>query len=246
MPNKNFTTSRTVDDLYGHGTHVAGIAGALTNNGIGVAGLGFLASLMNGKVLGDTGLGYYSWVASGIIWATNGPDGIAGTPDDAKVINMSLGGTSYSLALEDAVNYAWGKGVVMTAAAGNSDTDLPFYPAYYINVIAVAATDENDNRAGFSNFGGWVDVSAPGVNIYSTMPNHRNRLRILNYGYLSGTSMSSPHVAGLAALVWKTQYGTDNSSVVRGRIEATVDTIITDEYIGKGRINAARAVGAIP
>src|SRR5450756_224616 len=99
---KNFTGKGTPDDRYGHGTHVAGIAAAITNNGIGVAGLGYNSSLMNGKVLSDTGSGYYSWIASGITWAAD---------NGAKVINMSLGGSAEDLTLASAVDYAWSKGV---------------------------------------------------------------------------------------------------------------------------------------
>ena len=227
---KNFTTRFRANDRNGHGTHVAGIAAAVTNNSKGVAGLGFNAALMNVKVLGDNGRGSYSWVANGIIWSAD---------NGAKVINMSLGGSSASQTLEEAINYAWSKGVVLVAAAGNDNTSAPLYPAFYQNVIAAAATDQNDVKASFSNFGDWVDVAAPGVDIISTYPRKGWKDR---YARMSGTSMSSPHVAGLAALVWETVYGADNLSV-RNRIESTVDPL-TDISIGKGRINAARAVGA--
>jgi thermitase len=227
---RNFTTSSTVNDRNGHGTHVAGIAAAVTNNARGVAGLGFNSVLMNGKVLGDDGSGTWSWVANGIIWAAD---------NGAQVINMSLGGTSHSATVENAVNYAWGRGAVLVAAAGNSNTDSLTYPAAYANVIAVGATDRNDARASFSNFGAWVDVAAPGVDILSTFPRLRRNDR---YRWMSGTSMSAPFVAGLAGLVWTTGWGTSNTAV-RDRIQATVDPIVTDQPIG-GRINAARAVGA--
>ncbi|HSW11032.1 MAG TPA: S8 family serine peptidase, partial [Bacillota bacterium] len=117
---RNFSTSTTVSDRNGHGTHVAGIAAAVTNNARGIAGLGFNAVLMNGKVLGDNGSGTWSSVANGIIWAAD---------NGAHVINMSLGGTSHSATVEDAVNYAWGRGVVLVAAAGNSNTSTLTYPA---------------------------------------------------------------------------------------------------------------------
>ncbi len=235
VANNNFTTSSTVDDLYGHGTHVAGIAAAITNNGVGVAGVGFNSSLMNVKVLDDTGSGYYSWIANGIIWAAN---------NGAKVINMSLGGTSSSTTLQNAVNYAWNKGCVLVAAAGNSNTSLPSYPAYYANCIAVAATDQNDAKASWSNYGSWVDIAAPGVNIFSTLPNHSNQIGILNYGSLSGTSMATPHVAGVAALVWATKYGTGNTNTaVRNKILTTADQAGTmwSKYRIK-RLNAYNAV----
>jgi thermitase len=230
--NINFSDSGTVDDVHGHGTHVAGIAAASTNNGIGVAGLGYAATIMNVKVMGDTGSGAYSWIASGIVWAAD---------NGAEVINMSLGGSSASQVLEDAVHYAWSKGVVVVAAAGNSGSDSPLYPAYYANCIAVAATDPNDARASWSNYGDWVDVGAPGVNIYSTIRNNA-------YGYMNGTSMATPHVAGLAALVFTTVSDVNGNGFlndeVRSRIESTCDDIGVSG-IGYGRINAARAVGDV-
>ena len=233
--NKNFTDSSTVDDLYGHGTHVAGIAAAETNNTEGVAGVGYNSSLLNVKVLNDQAVGYYSWIANGIVWAAD---------NGAKVINMSLGGTRKSSTLEDAVNYAWSKGVVLAAAAGNSGNPSPTYPAKYENCIAVAATDSNDQKAGFSSYGSWVDVAAPGLDIFSTFPNHDYAIgKSLDYDFGSGTSMSTPFVSGLAALVWATEYGNSNSAV-RDRIEATCDAIPgTGEYWIHGRINACKAVG---
>jgi thermitase len=231
--NINFSNSATVDDVYGHGTHVAGIAAAMTDNAIGVAGLGYTATIMNVKVLSDVGAGAYSWIASGIIWATD---------NGADVINMSLGGPSDSSALEDAINYAWSKGVVVVAAAGNNGDSTPMYPAYYTNCMAVAATDSLDRLAGWSNYGDWVDVAAPGVSIVSTINNG-------GYGIMSGTSMASPHVAGLAALVFTTvsdANGDGNlNDEIRLHIEANCDDIVLSG-IGYGRINAARAVGSVP
>lgn len=234
VANKNFTTSVTVDDLFGHGTHVAGIAAAATNNGTGVAGAGYQSTIINGKVLGDNGSGYYSWVASGIVWAAD---------NGAKVISMSLGGSTPSSTLENAINYAWSKGVVLVAAAGNSNTSNALYPAYYDNCIAVAASGQSDAKAYFSSYGSWVDVAAPGEGIYSTLPNHIYQLGTSpDYGSLSGTSMATPHVAGVAGLVWATSYGTDNSTV-RSRIESTADAIAgTGTYWQHGRINAYAAV----
>lgn len=229
VDSRNFTSSVTVEDVYGHGTHVAGIAAAITNNGIGVAGLGYSSSIMNVKVLGDDGIGLYSWIIQGIVWAVD---------NGAHVINMSLGGPIASSALEDAVNYAWDNGVVVVAAAGNYGGSEPFYPAYYVNSIAVAATDSYDNRAAWSNHGDWVDVAAPGVTIASTLDGG-------GYGYKSGTSMASPHVAGLAALVLSVVDDVNGdgrlNDEVRARIEANCDDIGVSG-IGWGRINAYRAV----
>jgi thermitase len=232
ISNINFSGSPTVDDVHGHGTHVAGIAAAMTDNGIGVAGLGYSAAIMNVKVMGDSGTGTYSAIASGIIWAAD---------NGADVINLSLGGSSGSSILEDAVNYAWGKGVVVVAAAGNGGSTAPMYPACYADCMAVAATDAIDGKASWSNYGDWVDVAAPGVIIYSTLKDN-------SYGYKSGTSMASPHVAGLAALVFATVHDANGdgklNDEVRSRIEANCDDI--GLYgVGHGRINAARAVGDV-
>ncbi|OGN97195.1 MAG: hypothetical protein A2Z77_06410 [Chloroflexi bacterium RBG_13_51_36] len=233
ISNVNFSGSPTVDDVCGHGTHVAGIAAAMTNNGIGVAGLGYSAAIMNVKVMGDSGTGTYSAIASGIIWAAD---------NGADVINMSLGGSSASSILQDAVNYAWSKGAVVVAAAGNGGSTAPMYPACYTDCMAVAATDAIDGKASWSNYGDWVDVAAPGVCIYSTLKDN-------NYGYKSGTSMASPHVAGLAALVFATVFDANGdgrlNDEVRSRIEANCDDIGLSG-IGHGRINAARAVGSVP
>jgi len=231
VANVNFTTSRTVDDRHGHGTHVAGIAAAITDNGRGIAGVGFDSSLMNVKVLDDRGSGQYSWVANGIIWAAD---------NGAHVINMSLGGSSASSTLEAAVQYAFGRGVVLVAAAGNNNTSAPMYPAYYEQCIAVAATDQNDAKASFSNYGSWVDIAAPGVSIYSTLPNHPNRIGVRNYGSLSGTSMAAPHVAGVVALLEARYPGMSNADIAHKLISTADPT--TGFSPALGRLNAHRAV----
>ena len=238
---RNFTSSNRgdVEDRWGHGTHVAGIVGAVTNNGVGVAGGCPECVLMNGKVLNDDLNGAYSWYANGITWAAD---------NGAKVINLSAGGSSPSKTLERAVNYAWSKGAVFVAAAGNSGGTSRLYPAYYQNAIAVAATDNKDQNASFSTYGSsWVDLAAPGANVFSTTPNHDFKNQTINgrskyYDYGSGTSMSSPMVAATAALVWSTPYGTSNSSV-RSRLQSTADKIPgTGTYWSAGRANAANAV----
>lgn len=218
----NFSTSATSSDVYGHGTHVAGTAAAATNNATGVAGVGYNTSLQNVKVLGDDGTGAWSAVAQGITWATD---------HGAKVINLSLGGTTASSTVESAVNYAWNNGVVVVAAAGNNGSSAAFYPAYYANVIAVAATDSNDLLASYSDYGSWVDIAAPGSSIYSTMKNN-------TYGYMSGTSMATPHVAGVASLVLA-QVGTN--AAARACVTGTADNIGVSG-IGSGRVNAYAAV----
>jgi len=230
ISNINFTTtSTTTDDIYGHGTHVTGIAAAITNNSIGVASVGYNSTIMNVKVMGDTGSGYYSWITSGILWAAD---------NGAEVINMSLGGSSASLTLEDAINYAWNKGVVVVAAAGNNGNSIPSYPAYYQNVIAVASIGPTGALSPYSNRGDWVDVAAPGGSIWSTVKDN-------DYGTKSGTSMASPHAAGLAGLVFAVATDTNKNGrlndEVRSLIESNCDDIgITG--IGSGRINAYKAV----
>ncbi len=227
----NYTSSSTNSDVRGHGTHVAGTVAALTNNGTGVAGTCPGCTLYNVKVLDDTGSGYYSWIANGIAWAAD---------NGAQVINMSLGGSSPSSTQQAAVDYAWSKGVVVVAAAGNSNTSSQFYPAAYPNVIAVGATDNTDAKASFSNYGSsWVDVAAPGASILSTTVNG-------GYGLKSGTSMASPHVAGEAGLIWSKPglcAGADNACV-RNQIESQADkTSGTGTYWANGRINANGGVG---
>jgi thermitase len=234
--NLNFSGSKTVDDRYGHGTHVAGIAAAVTNNGLGVAGTCPACRLLNVKVLNDNGFGSWDAIANGIVAAAD-----AG----AKVINMSLGGYYYSNTVEAAVNYAWDKGAVLVAAAGNDNTDSPLYPAAYEKVIAVGATDNKDQKASFSNYGDWVDIGAPGVSILSTAPDHRNRLWIwgVKYAYGSGTSMATPFVSGVAGLVWAT--ACDNNTCVRTAVEGNADrpSGLSGWWPSGGRLNACRAVG---
>jgi len=227
VANKDFTGSGTAKPTNSHGTHVAGIAGAITNNRVGVAGLGYSSSLMDVKVLGDNGTGYYSWIAQGIVWATD---------NGADVINLSLGGSSPSSMLQQAVDYAWKRGVVVVAAAGNDGSSSAFYPAYYGNCIAVGATDAGDRLSSWSNRGSWVDVAAPGT-AYSTKPNNQ-------YGNMGGTSIASPHVAGLAGLVSSVASDTNHNArlndEVRSRIENGCDDVGIN--VGHGRINAYGAV----
>jgi thermitase len=234
--NRSLTTKRAVNDMNGHGTHVAGNAAAVTANGVGVAGTCPDCSLYNVKVLGKDGIGKLSWLVQGITWAAD---------NDADVINMSLGGSSGSRTLRKAVNYAWGKGVVLVAAAGNQGGNDPFYPAYYRRVIAVASTDHNDAKAGSSKYGRkWVDLGAPGVNVLSTLP-PGNR-----YGRASGTSVAAPHVAGVAGLVWSSGLcddgdpATNDNVCVRNRIQTGADKIfgLAKYWTDGRRLNAAAAV----
>lgn len=220
----NFTMDPDIDDN-GHGSHVAGIAAADTNNGIGVAGAGYDTRLLSVKVLDNTGSGYYSWVANGITWAAD---------NGAKVINLSLGGSASSLTLQNAVAYAWSKGAIVVAAAGNNGNIIPFYPADYPNVVSVAATDSNDHKASWSNFGSWVAMAAPGVNILSAYQG--------GYAYLSGTSMATPFVSGVTGLIWSQHPGWTNAQI-ENKLETSADHISgTGIYWKYGRLNACNAV----
>ncbi|MFJ5699017.1 S8 family serine peptidase [Arthrobacter sp. NPDC093139] len=237
----NFSDTKIVNpedyDKYGHGTHVAGIVAA-THNSIGVAGVCPDCTILDAKVLNSSGVGSSSAIANGINWAVE---------KGAKVINMSLGQRVSSRTLETAVNNAWKRGVVMVAAAGNAGTQAKIYPGAYSNVIAVAATDNRDVKASFSTYGRWVDIAAPGVNVYSTFPNHPFVLgtqngRSTGYDIGSGTSMAAPIVAGVAALVWNTPAGTANSTV-REKVQSTADNIDgTGTLWEHGRVNACEAV----
>ena len=180
------------EDDNGHGTHCAGTIAGLDND-IGVIGVAPDVGLYIMKVLNHRGSGSYEDIATGIITATDGPDGIPGTDDDADVISMSLSGPSSTVDLENAVNYALSFNVIIVAATGNDGNDYPQYPAAYPGVIGVGATDENDNIASFSNRG--EDIFAPGVYVFSTYLS-------ANYATMSGTSMATPHVAGVVALAW--------------------------------------------
>lgn len=219
-------------DDYGHGSHVAGIAAAATNNSVGIAGVAFNSRIMAVKVGdGTTGKAKSSQITDGIIYAAD---------NGAKVINLSLGANVWTSYMQSAVDYAWNAGCVLVGAAGNNNSSLPFFPAAYDNVIGVSATDQNDVRASWSNYGSYISVAAPGVSIYSTYWNGSS-----TYAAMSGTSMAAPHVAGLAALLFA-QNGTRSNATVRSLIESSADDLGGDgwdQYYGYGRINAYHALG---
>ncbi len=215
------------DDDHGHGTHVAGIAAASINNGVGIAGVAGGATIMPVDVFRG-GIGAYEDLIRAIIYATD---------NGAHVINMSLGASSYSRGEQMAVDYAVARNVVVVAAAGNTGNQTDHYPAAHPSVLAVAATTADDYLASFSTRGDFVDVAAPGYGIYSTY---------LGGGYatMSGTSMATPHVAGLAALLLARNPGLTPDQV-RMAIEATADDLGPtghDIYFGHGRINAGLAL----
>lgn len=177
--------SNKPQDDNGHGTHVSGVIAAKTNNKDGIAGMTWKSKLMPIKAIGADGSGSAVDIAQGIYWATD---------HGADVINLSVGNYTSSAALKEACKYAYDNNVVLVAASGNDASDQPSYPAAYDEVLSVAAVDHLKERADFSNFGDYVDVAAPGVDIPSTYI-------YSDYASLSGTSMACPHVAALAALV---------------------------------------------
>ena len=223
-----------MDDHF-HGTHVAGIAAAAPSaNPSGIVGICPRCRVMPVKVMDASGSGTMDRVASGITYAAD---------NGARVINLSLGASLGTTTLQDAVNYAWGKGALVVAAAGNNGADARLYPAAYPNALAVAASNANDYHSCFSNYGqGYVSVAAPGELIYSTTP--RDASGNDTYGTYSGTSMATPHVAGLAGLLFS-QHPSRTSAEVRELIETTAEDLGqpgTDPYFGHGRINADRAL----
>jgi thermitase len=236
-----------VNDRAGHGTHVAGIVAAIPDNGAGIAGDGYDAKLLNLKASSDstsaTSPGFScEAIAQSIVYAVQ---------HNATVINLSLGSPTPCDVMATAVAYAWSHNVLLVAAAGNANTSAPTYPAAFPDVIAVAATDPNDQRASFSNHdAAWVDIAAPGVDILSTVPTYGNPTGETSYGYMSGTSMAAPFVAGAAALIWPTVAPLTpdrTNAAVAARLCSTADPIAgtgTDWSCGLLNLCQAAAGGA--
>ena len=236
-----FCTAGGSEDDNSHGTHVSGIAAARTNDGIGIAGLALTSPVLPVKVLDSAGSGSYASITAGINWAVS---------HGARVINMSLAGSSYSSTLCTAVSNAVAAGVVVVAAAGNSSYSFAAYPAACPGSIGVAATDSNDAAASYSNYGSPnVFLAAPGSSIYSTVAGS-------SYATYNGTSMAAPHVAGLVALLRTRTPGISVSSV-KTILATTSDKVGSgygsDPYgtctgctwssaFGYGRINVSRAL----
>jgi len=228
-------------DDHGHGTHVAGIIAAV-NNEEGVVGVAPEASLYGVKVLDESGRGWVSDLIAGIQWSIeNGMD----------VVSMSLGTTSDCTSLRNICDKAYEAGMVLVAATGNNGDSDPdddvLYPARYDSVVAVAASDKNDERASWSSDGPEVELAAPGVGIYSTYKG--------DYAYMSGTSMACPHVSGTVALILKTSpsaYDANGNGVwdpceVRNKLrDAAYDLgeAGKDNYYGYGLVNAEKATNS--
>lgn len=219
-------------DDNGHGTHVAGTIGAVGDNGIGVAGVNWNTQIMALKFLDRNGSGYLSNAVRALNYAV---------ANGAKVVNASFGGGGYDAAMATAINNARAKGVIVVAAAGNDGTNNdvnPVYPANYSsdNLIAVAATDRNDRIASFSNYGRVnVDLGAPGVSIYSTLPGNK-------YGSYSGTSMAAPHVTGAISLVWDAHPTWTYRQVLDAVLNTTDSIASLSGKAAHGRLNVARAI----
>ena len=232
LPGRNFTPSGSgasdSGDVQGHGTHVAGTVAA--DAGSGVEGIAVGAKVLPVKVLDDSGSGASSWISSGILWAAD---------QGADVINMSLGGQYSSTVYDAAIAYARSKGTTVIAAAGNANTSATFMPAAAPGVIGVAATDQNRGKASFSNYGSYVDVAAPGVNIASTYPGNR-------YVGMNGTSMASPHVAGVVALMVAAAPAITPDQVEQALTSSATDLGVPgrDDYFGSGQVDALNAVRA--
>lgn len=251
LPGRDFVNSDdTPEDQNGHGTHVAGITAANTNNGIGVAGVAWDATVRPVKVLDASGNGTIANVAAAIRWSADQGD---------RIINLSLGGTADSNTLREAVNYAYGKGALLVAAAGNSalEGNPTFYPAAYDHVLAVAAVKDTSERASYSEMGPYVDIAAPGGDpesetdstishwIWSTYPRNKGfGLPAIGYMAKAGTSQAAPHVSGVAALVWALNPSLTAAGVAAVLQESAIDlgTPGRDDLYGSGLLNAAGAI----
>lgn len=213
---------------FDHGTHVAGIVGARSNNSIGVASIGYNIKIMAVKSTTQATLVTHGY--EGLVYAAY---------NDADVVNMSWGGSGFSTTGQNIINDALSRGCILVAAAGNDNVNTVFYPAGYTGVVSVASSTTNDAKSSFSNYGTWVDVTAPGSSIYSTIPGN-------SYDYKQGTSMASPMVAGLMGLVKSVNPNMPNADIINC-VLSTADNIdaVNSSYIGQlgsGRINAFDAV----
>lgn len=214
-------------DNASHGTHVQGIANAVTNNDRGVAGVAWDARAIHARIIAAVGASA-SDIAAGVVWAAD---------NGASVVNMSLAGPGWVSLERDAMDYAAARGVILVAAAGNDNTFTPYYPASYDHVLSIAATRYDNERAAFANKGDYIDLGAPGTNILSTtFPD--------GYEQKDGTSMAAPHVAGVAALVWARGLATTREDVMQALQCSALDLDDPgwDHRLGWGLVQAEAAV----
>lgn len=215
-----------------HGTHVAGISSAATNNGLGISSIGFSCKIMCVKSTNQPppsiSHGY-----EGVLYAAN---------NGAHIINMSWGGPNFSATAQNVIQFALDRGSILVASAGNSNSSNLSYPAAFPGVISVASTDANDIKSSFSNFGGWVKISAPGSSILSTLPGS-------SFGNLSGTSMASPMVAGLLGLMKSLNPTMPNADLINCLYSSSDNINILNPnfagFLGAGRINALKAMECV-
>lgn len=226
-------------DDHGHGTFAASIAAAETNNGVGIAGVSWNARIMPVKVMDQDGFGSYLAISYGMRYSVD---------NGAQVLNLSIGGRNASFILEDASAYCHGQGAVIVAASGNTGSAVLYPAAYDDYCLAVAATDANDERPNWSNYGPQVDVAAPGNFVWGAnySPNDPDNLN--SYSWKSGTSFATPHVAGTAALVMAYKPFLTNNQIM-ALIKYTADDVNAsdhpglDDFIGYGRINLQTLLG---
>lgn len=215
-------------DNNGHGTNVCGIIGATMANGVGGAGVAPRINLTSYRVMDNSGNMYTDSIIYAINQAAN---------NGADVINLSLGSYYYNSRYQAAITYATSKGTTVVAAMGNDGTNIKCYPAAYDNVIAVAATDRNNRRTYFSNYGKWCDISAPGMYMMSTYPGS-------SYAYMSGTSQATPVVVGAIAL-YMSFYGNPGPAQMEKVLKAAA-TKCSDKQMGAGIVNVANMLDHKP
>lgn len=223
----SYSVTSWFDGYDEHATHVAGIIAGAINNSKGISGVAPYSKILSINVFqGDSADD--TDVAEAIIYAVD---------SGARVINLSLGGPGYSYTLKEAVDYAYSKGAVLIAASGNDNIYYPYYPAAFENVVSVSATDRYDYITYFSNYGSTIDIAAPGEDVFSTVLSN-------SYDYMDGTSMASPIVSGVAALILSKAPSLTNAQVTNILLNSATDIGSTgvDYYYGHGLVDAYKAV----
>jgi len=228
LPGRNFLTGGTdTSDDYGHGTEVAGVIAARTDNGIGVAGYCPNCMLLPVKIAGSDGYASWSAMADGIRWAAD---------QKARVISVSFAGTTGSSAVNAAIRYARRHGAMVVASAGNFSSSAPAYPAAYRGVVSVASSLNDDTQASYSNHGSWVSFAAPGCN-YSTNRSTSSP----EFSSFCGTSSAAPALAGIAALAFSYKPTASIAQVMRALVSGAVPVA----FVSHGRVDARGTLAAL-